>query len=206
MRSGQSDIPWYSNIYQWQREALKLTVFHTDPHSSILVVSLHEWFTEPTRMGTAVPLHESPIACRCLHMIDVETHRECCFGTSMFTVSHGSIVQQNPSIIPSRGFKCVKGIVWLCLAPNHITLSDLFAHPISQWIHDQQTARLNLAAVAAQVHAPIVQLWWLRRFWGPATCILCAVARRSRLDFLVGGPIWPRKPGFLASFPWLVML
>lgn len=86
-------------------------------------------------------------------MIDLET-QECCLGTSMFTVSHGSIILEIHAKSMTWVLKCVNSKDLSGSTGLHITVTELCPSDQSHLSMDPRSTndqRLNLAAVAAQV-------------------------------------------------------
>ena len=155
-----------------------------------------------------------------LPMIDIETHQECCLGTSMFTVSHGSIVLQTHAKIHELFSQVcqLKRFIWLHGTPHQRCQTELCPSHQSHLSMDprstnDQKAQFSCRSSSGLMPPPIdgcdgcghlentePPATFRPVFGGTkATCILCAVG----WQFLVGAvrPIWPRKPR--SSFPWL---
>lgn len=206
---------WYSNIFQWQREALKLPVFHTDPHSSILVFTL----TEATNMGATVPWHESTITLTASpHDWYWNSSRMLLRDKHVHSFSWIHRTANSCKIHELFSQVCqLKRFIWLHGTPHQRCQTELCPSHQSHLSMDPRSTndqRLNLAAVAAQVwclHPSMDAMdaapgehrttcYVSTSFWGDKSHLHLVC---SGWQFLVGAvrPIWPRKPR--SSFPWL---
>ena len=157
----QSDIPIYSNDRERLWNCQCSTLIHTLVYWYLLLLKRRIWERQFLDMN-------QQSLWQCLPMIDIETHKECCLGTSMFTVSHGSIVLQTHAKSMSCFLKCVnsKDLSGSTGTPHQRCQTELcpshqfFIISMDPWSTNDQ--RLNLAAVTAQVwclHPS--KVWWM---------------------------------------------